>query len=449
MRNPLLGLLVTSLLLLSGAQTASAWHWDNENEHQAFGAQAGDPRTQEDVQECLDQTAHSRELTCIALYPHLLDNIFSVPANTQRPADCLKDRARGWFAPGVAGWAHSGLQWYSSPGFVEYSPHAGDDACEAPRVHPERGLAKDLRLSTEAPIIGYWHLSADQLEITPLGIGSGPEGEPSAGAMPCVSVEMTLQTGRYLGQGDIIAQGTTTKTIVSTPKQLDEHPLPPYDPCPGSQGRITAEPTTKFRIDLGRAQQDIPGNEGYLVHVRWYQWDGERLPEEGSLQQPGWNIRSGPDHVNRLILPVQRPAAIEELKIVTFRNTTYIQATIDSPLGSYDIDMENLRIGLYNERREQVPLEKLGDPIYRFSIDIDGHLRPVNVTIPWDKHEENLPSGIYTLRVSAPNWQHTHTASDEITIHIAKKEGWPEAPFPVLPLLIAVIGLVWARRRAP
>lgn len=432
-------------LLLGALPGASAWHWEDENENTAFGSQAGDPRTVEDAGECLEEVQDREELACMVLYPHIWDDRWMVPVNTQRPADCLGDVESSHVFDFLPGNDEAESIWFSSPGFAEYATQEDGNSCEPEITHPERGLTRDLVLSPESNITGYWYLASGLSEPSaPIGSGQAL----SAGSMPCMTVEFTMRNGKFTEDGDVIAHGSTTKTIVSTPGGTDPDPLPIEDPCPGSLGTVDPGSVTEFRVDLGTPQFTVPQDKGFIVLVHWYQWNPEVLGEDLPVKQSHWKVLAGPEHANRLTVPVVEPLSVDGLDLQEEDGSVQIRSIINSPMGSYDVDVQNIRVEVFDDAEEKIDLKHLQEPILRYSVDIGGHFRPVNVTFPWDLEKEDLDPGTYTVRMSATNWQHTHDAMNETTFTIpaqAEVQGSPGAGFPVIALLL-LTALVLRRR---
>ena len=251
------GIIVTALLLAS--PTAMA-------QKEQYGSRSGDERVLEDGARCFEATADNDETTCVVLYGHLFDLLNKVPINVQRPPDGAHDLSRGFSStPGYERmWNLNELILESSPGFVEYP----DDVNADPRLHPERGLSTDVQIATDVDIFGYWYLSADFDEFTGLGIDTVPPGsqdaedDPGVGVMPCLTVRMKLQTGRVLGQGETIAAGQTTKTLI-TGKGVDADTSAAGDlPCPEGAGEVFAGRVAEFEVNMGQATGIIPQDKG-------------------------------------------------------------------------------------------------------------------------------------------------------------------------------------------
>lgn len=438
-------------LLLAAAPSTVAWHWEDEVENELFNTHAGDPRTPDDAQECLNETRSMEGVSCVAIYPHLLFNDHGgYPLNAQRPADCAPERAQGTSSPVdvYEYWRFNEARFWSSPGLVQYGEPGDDGMCgEDVFMEPHSELSLNLTLAKDINITGYWYLSSDQLEQSGLGIGTGPEGEPSAGLMPCLTVRMTMETDWWPGEGRVLAQGETTKTLLSTPQAVGDHPLGIDDPCPGAEGEITAETVNEFRVDLGQADATIQSHEAYHVHVLWYQWEGTEPVPVSQVAQGDWSLRAGPEYTNRVILPVQETIRVEEMRLYKDENSTYIQTITNTPLGSYDVDVNNYRLKVFDRDGDEVDLKHLEEPILRYSINHDGLVRPINATYPWDQEAEALEPGEYTIQVQVPNWQHTADAVGQHTFTV--DEDRQEAPLEFLSVVLVMTGfaLVMARAR--
>jgi hypothetical protein len=424
------------IMLLLAASQVAAWHWDVEVENRRHGAMAGDPRVIADAQECWKTLPENSTAACIVLYAHVIDVERPVPANTQRPSDCWPETSLG------AGGAlrEPRIILHSTLGFVEYSDAAAGETCaQTPRVHPESGLLDTVRLARDIPIRAHWFLSADAL----------PGDEAAVGAQPCVTVQMVLQTGRSVGEGEVIAEGSVTKTILSTPPGVGDVPLGVQDPCPGATGTIDGETVTEFVIDLGPARADIPRDTGFLVHVEWHQAESTQQDQPAAMQ-PDWKVRTGSEHLNRIILPVEQAITVRALSLERHADRHYVHAALASPLGAYDIDTANLRLELLDAQDDPIPIRHLEPPILRYSLTVDGDPRPLNVTWPWQSDREALPPGTYTLRLSAANWQHSAvaTGSVEYLREGAERERGAPAPPILLFVLIPLLALGAGRPRA-
>lgn len=460
-----LATIVAALLVLG--TPVSAYHWEDEQENEQYMTRAGDESVRADGADCFNATAELDDAHCVVLYGHVFDILNVVPINIQSPASCTPDLARGF-----SGEVHTGMKnqmfLRSSPGFVEYEEDkCGVQGQDDPDVHPERGLTSDVTISEDVPVTGFWYLSADSGEFSPMGL----DEEPSMGVMPCVTVRMQLWTQHYVGLGTLVAEGTTTKTVVSTPEALEEALGPTQDQvddvCPGSEETVDPEQVTEFRVDMEK--QDsllIPDYEGYVIGVQWYQHDGGDPDDDGNnLMQREWNIHTGSEYPNRIVMAVKDSIRIDRVNVQDFDNKLWIRGSINTPWGSYDVDTKNIRIEVVDEDGNTVidqDSEYVDDMILQYSVNHDGHFKPVNATLPWDYQAQDLPPGEYTARVTVTNWQHTQDAIGEQTFTITDEGFSPGAapgpetevaggPSALIALVVVLVPLAraWGRRRSP
>lgn len=408
-----IGLSVAAIMLfapLGAAQTTTP-----------YGTVSGDARVLEDGAKCFEAVAGSQD-TCVVLYGHVFDLLNAVPANVQRPPDGAIDLSKGFTGtPGYEPvWDFNQLDLYSSPGFVEYPPNSN----EKPRLHPERGLSFDVQVSKDVPVTGYWYLSADFDEFSPAGVDNAPPGsadDPSVGILPCLEVRMVLQTGRYFGSGDVLAEGSVTKTIVTADplgaNQQDTSAIP-ATPCPnGDTAVVENGDVIEFEVDLGVANADIPRLQGFVIHVEWFNYAPGEEDNPDKVYTHQWNLHTGTDYVPRVLVPIKNPVEVSKVRPQFFDGKIYIHGVFNSPWGSYDVDHGTIGVEVFDESGAPVAAN-IEDPILRYSVDHNGHFKPVNATFPWDYKADGVAPGTYTVRVTAQNWQHTgtHVKEGQITI---------------------------------
>lgn len=446
---PLIVAVLTALLITSSA--TSAWHSTAEEPNERFTAYAGDPRILDDGKECFEATAAEQDITCAVFYAHIDSLIGRSPLNLQRPGECNLDPAKGFTGtPGIEPlWMFERFTITYSPGFVPYDPAT----CQEPRFVPRTTLSDHVKISDQADIHGYWYISADTLEINSIAFGTGPGNGPSMGLMPCVTIRMTLETGAQVGKGELLAEGTTTKTVASSPPGTGTIPTGLADPCPGAQGELRFEEITEFKVDLGRVDRVINATKGFVIGVQMYAHDGGDPDEENNIMHRDWNMRSSHENPARVVIPVERTHSAN-LTVLPSDDRLWFETEILPHFGSYDLDTHNIRVTLIDNDGVSVPLEHVHPPLFRFSHDHDGINQPVRAVFGWDHEAERLPPGTYTLQVTAPNWQHTHEATAQATI-IISEDRWhiqddqtehtlprlTDTGFPAVPILILAAGI--------
>lgn len=403
------------------------------------GDKARDRLIAHDSEVCRNGVAAAgTDATCTVLYAHLFALLQGVPLTTQPPTNACPDLAKGFTTvpafPPLFDTARVDL--WTMVGPIEY-PRAG---CEA-RLHPERGLAGDVRLEARVPLAFHWFLSADTDDVSLLIDPS----EPDTGAMPCVEVRVTLQTGRVFGQGNVLAQGSARRTVLSS-NVAEPQRLPQFDPC--AEGELVlahhpfleVAPVHEFPVSLGPVGVPLPRRQGFVVHVEWSQ------VRDGPIQanQREWNVHSGADYRNRLVVPVVSPLRMEPPQVERYgRHHLIINASVQSPWGTYDVDVDSIRLDLLDGNGFAIPPRSLTGPLLRYSTDQHANVHPVNATWAWDFLKAQSSPGPYTVRVSAGNSQHTDTLAQETVVDVPRMVVRPSpslgAPLLLLGLAAAVV----------
>ncbi len=402
-----------SALLLIASGPTEAWHWEDEEESEHYTSQAGDPLYLEDMEGCLEQAEGLHGVRCSALYTHLFETSEDdVPVNIQRPSPACVDQAWGTGVPTSPGGFQSPARFElrTTPSFVQY--RGGD--CDGARVHPERGHDATLKISPDVDLLGYWYLSSDM---------GGPFGDPiSTGVLPCLSVHMRLQHGPG-PDAATLAQGSTTKTIVSRSDDQGMDPATPLPqpPCPNGEtpdGTVHLEEATEIEVNLGKVDHGVNVENGLVFHVALDLDEGGDPHDEAGVRPLLWKQHAGADHPNRVVLALEDSIRVERVRPQLFDGKIYIHTSLNSVWGAYDVDLENIRLQIEDEAGRIIADRSsphMGAPIHRYSHSLVSNLRAANVTFPWDHTKENLESGQYTIRVTAANWQHTATATKETT----------------------------------
>ncbi|MBW3584126.1 MAG: hypothetical protein KY455_13630 [Euryarchaeota archaeon] len=450
------------IVLLSTPLAAPVMAGPGDHSHEyGFGDTPGNPLVKEDAEACLADTADDDATTCVVLYGHMFDILADVLVNTQRPPVGTRDLARGFsMTPNVEPYYDlNHLEMYSSPGFVEYQEDASLDPLV---IHPERGITSDVRFARDVPVRGYWYMSADWDEL------SGQDPEADTGALACLTVRMVLATGRDYDPENMIAEGTSTKTIVSSSLAADqERKVLAEMPCGEDRTAEVMFPqdVTEFAVEMGLPEKDIPADKGFVVLVEWYQYAPGDPDDQDKVAGQGFNIRSGHHFPNRVVVPIENPVRIDEMRVAPFNGKLYVQAESNSPWGSYDVDPTSIRMRVIDAAGNEVALKHVETPILRYDTTHAGHFKPVTATFPWDHKAEGLAPGTYTVEVEVRNWQHTAMASKSLDIEIKPKEvivpteteeplgerpvpkEAPAAVFPALLASVAVALLALRRRR--
>jgi PGF-CTERM protein len=194
-------------------------------------------------------------------------------------------------------------------------------------------------------------------------------------------------------------------------------PVPVPDPCVDEATKtiypnLNVGPVTEFPVNMGSASGIIPKAEAFVIHVEWRQFSqtGQKVA------QREWNVHTGVNYRNRLVIPVMNPLQVEEVRPQLFEDKIYIHGVFNSPWGSYDVDIGSLMVEILKPDGTPLETSNIGEPILKYSVDHDAHFKPVNATFPWEYKKDNLPPGTYKVRLHTMNWQHTAMSINEATV---------------------------------
>lgn len=385
----------------------------------------------------------------VTFYHHVYNLLDTVPMNTQ-PMDVDRDIAQGRTMPTIqtpAGDAtvsnKNNIFMFSSPGPVHYNESLDD-----PRFHPERGLGEDLLLAGEDPVV-YWYMSADATELLVPGQG--------VGAMPEVEVTATLRLGddinSDLTDGEVISQGSTIVDLMTSP---------------AGDAMVT-----EIEIPMESPSTNIPADESFNLEISWAQI------EQGDVTfaDRQWKVHTGSEYPNRMELSIENPIRMNYVhpQIIGDRKIA-VHTAFSTPMGNYDVDLNNLTMEVRNDEGETVIVHEDGNLVQGESVrgpvvvqrDYGhfAHHEPVLVTWVWDYHAAGADPGDYVVEASASNLQGNAIASksagftlsetgeatavsSEGTIETSQAEDTDDAPLGILPVLGGLLGAlaVAARRR--
>lgn len=342
-----------------------------------------------------DDTGYAGEGVEVTLFGHLYDLLEAVPMTTHPMHPEAPDLARGYSQPTVApnyGAQFNRVHFFNSMGPVEYNASLAQ-----PRIHPEKGLALDLELDQGKDILVSWYMSADAAEVQQAGF----EPPVHAGAVPQLHVRAELRLGNDvrddLNAGELVAAGEAVVDLVS---------------APGAE-------IMEIVVNLGPAQVDrIPRRESFNLGVEWFQTEGNGV----QALMPGWNVHTGPNAPNRLVLPVKNPIYLYFVEPQFHEDGKLaVNAAFLSPLGNYDVDPASLTISFQGPTQPKT----LSQPVliqhtYQHN---DHNVAALNGWL-WDYRTDGALPGNYTVTVRGTNLQGTATAEKSASFTLsAESEG--------------------------
>jgi hypothetical protein len=362
--------------------------------------------------------------TPVTMFFHL-DAMQHFPINTQPPDDryaraddlgliaftttCVPDPT-GQF--GIVSQSFHTLYGFSTPGYVEYSFSEQG----GPRVHPERGIARDVGLDAAAGATLHWYLQTKVLgdnRVTPAAVENTPV------VVPQVTVRATIRSGddvsvgaEAYNAGSLIAAGTSAPMNVY-PDSSNPHYIMMEDgtnlyefvvPLDVGAATITQDEAFNVRVDLAIA---VPGCD---------------TDPDQSLMTSNLQTHTSPEYRPRLDWSITNPVAIEYIHPQFVGDALVIHTAFSSPWGNYDVD-ESLGGVTVRIQGPSLAPSLVRTALLQRHHEHGHHFEPVDVTYSWPYRLDNAANGDYTLEIIARNDQHTAEAVGRAAFEIGRNIG--------------------------
>lgn len=339
----------------------------------------------------VDDSGYTGGPVDITLYGHIYDLLQAVPMNTHPMHADAPDLARGYSQPTIApsyGAAFNRLHLFNSMGPVEYNT-----SLKQPRIHPEKGLALPIQLDKSKDVTVYWYMSADALELQQIGL----EPPVHVGAVPQLHVRAEVRLGndvrKDLGAGNLVAAGEAVVDLVTLPG---------------------ADAPMEVVVSLGKPLLDeIPQRESFNLGVEWFQADQDGR----QVLMPGWNIHTGAQYPNRLVIPIVNPLYIYFVEPQFQQDKLAVNAALNTPFGNYDVDKDSLQIEITGPNGFRA--KTLSEPVliqHSFQHN-EHHVATLNGWL-WDYKADRAPPGEYKATVRGSNLQASATVEKSATFTI-------------------------------
>lgn len=327
------------------------------------------------------------------------------------------------------GWPLNEEYFYTTAGFVQVKSWEewGEDYS---KFHNERGQTKDIFLDTTQTARSTFYMSADfhgwlvllcdaacwnwdpgyyQDWVVESWIWHASLGEWSSDPSDPPSMQGIAR--READDQKLVAHGKTEPSDLLS-----------LDPTLPS-GEQTVWP---FDIEYEWGEEfdgRVPYENDLIVEFEWYQeTDGQKYIIGGGAVAPNWNVNSGEDYPNNVVLPVRNPLDVELVFPRFIHDKLVILSVINTPWGSYDIQHESIEMTIRDGSGNVVtPDPDLISHHTDSSVAHAGHYNPINTTWIWDYQEQGLEPGDYTIEVAATNFQESYSTSTEATFTIDKK----------------------------
>lgn len=332
--------------------------------------------------------------------------------------------------------------WYTTAGFVQVKTN--DEWTGYDQFHNERGQTKDIYFDLDQSIEARYWMSADWHGWSTAFCGVSVCWNWDPGYFENWVVEATVYHGS-LGEFNAQASeapdmndiyGNEDATIIAygrdgpkTLASIDGTLEPAADPaglCAESGCRtvnpfdITLEYTDEFIANDGV----VPKEDDIVVRFQWYQEEGDEkyILGVGFIVGTAWNVNGGEDFPPTITYPVKNPLDVELVFPRFIHDKLVVLGVLNTPWGSYDVDMESIDLEVKDEAGDVVPV----DPnTMQTSIDSSvahaGHYKPIDVTWVWDYQTQGLDPGTYTATVKATNFQGSYSTQTESTFTITSE----------------------------
>lgn len=362
------------------------------------------------------------------LYFHIFDTFNKFVINTQ-PINAEAFEVGGTSFPTLSGTALNNEQvgdydlntiyGTSTAGPVEYNVNENG----RPRFHPEQGIAADVQLVSDPAPVAYIYIDVRDL--------IGTDGSPMI--LPDFKFDVTMRTGddpgpdAELDQGEIIMDGSLRATI--------------YDGQGGfaatNEGATGLSPITEgaglgtvlipdengvveLAIPLEVKRATIPKNEAFNIRLDWYQLSSTPLLEEDQFATGFMRLKLTEDYTPRINMQITNPIYIEFIHPQPAAGILLIHTGVNSPWGTYDIDINNITIGIEGPT---VPQE-IKKVVAQNAVVHGLHDKAAEVTYLWRFRDENAPEGEYTINFAVQNFHKTATASGEAGFTLEGKQAF-------------------------
>lgn len=404
------------------------------------------------------QLANPDASTPTTLYFHIFDTYNVFPVNTQ-PMDTGFFATSGSNFPTIAsqGYDFNTIRGFSTSGPVEY----GFIENGRPRYHPERGIAQDVRLDATVQPVAYLYLDVRDV------FGSDAVGLGLPQALPSYTFRVTMRTGNEVGPDEQLDSGTLIMSGERTAHIADTHMLGANS---GLSGQTAPDGTpilvpdeagvVEFAVPLDIAQPVIPKADSFNLRVDWYQ-NPSGDPAQDDQYAEGWmRLVLDEAHLPRLEMAIQNPVYIEFIHPQVAAGTLLVHAGVNSPWGTYDVDMANLTLAISGPAEPLSLARVVSQNAYVHGL----HGKAAEVTWLWDFRDEDAPSGEYTIDLAVPNLAGTAMAAGQASFTVEGRraygldeagelvepvggEAGKDAPSPGLAMALAAFGLAMLRRR--
>lgn len=398
--------------------------------------------------------------TPTTLYFHVFDTYNPFPINTQ-PMDVGFFRTSGSNFPTVAsqGYDFNTIRGFSTSGPVEY----GFLENGRPRYHPERGIAKDVLLDAAVQPVVFLYVDVRDL------FSSDTQGAGLPQALPSMTFRFAMRTGNVIGPDADLDAGQAILTGQRTVHLADSHMAGANGNLAGQTGPdgnpilvADGQGVVEVQLPLDVQSPIIPKADSFNVRIDWYQ-NPTGDPSQDDQYAEGWmRLVLDSAHLPRLQMNVLDPVYIDFIHPQVAAGTLLVHAGVNSPWGTYDVDVANLTLTVEGPSEPQHLSTVISQNAHVHGL----HDKAAEVTWLWRFRDEGAKTGDYTIKLEVPNLAHTATATGAAGFTIEGKRAYgtdeagnvlepvddaaKESPAAGLLPMVALLGFAaFSRRRRP
>ncbi len=338
---------------------------------------------------------------------HIFDTFNAFPINTQ-PMDAEFFEVGGTSFPTLGETPLGSFDFNTIYGFATSGPVEYDFIENGrPRFHPERGIAADVRIDGNVQPTAYLYFEVRDFFSTE-SVGAGLPN-----SIPSFTVRVTMRQGNVIGADSNLDAGALIMQGEMTAHLMDTQMLGANDAFAGQAGPDgnpvlvpDADGVIEYAIPLTISEPSIPKADAYNVRIDWFQNPGGAAGED-QYSEGYVRLVSNPTHQPRLDLAIMNPVYVEFLHPQVAAGRLIIHAGINSPWGTYDVDVANVTMEVQGP---SAPLSL--QQVVTQNAHVHGlHDQAAEITYLWPFREEGAKDGDYTITMQVPNLAGTAVAS--------------------------------------
>jgi hypothetical protein len=323
------------------------------------------------------------------------------------------------------------MYWFTTPGFISIksSNAFGGDYT---KLHNERGQTKDIHLDPSKSPTATLYTSSDLHGYPVAACATGICWNWDPGYQPAWTVEAWIWHAQLEGEHhgnpsdppdmSKVADRAEDVAMVAHGKwgPQEAWSMDETVPLPGADGTVNEHfMEMEWSEEFVAAGGVIPRQHDIIVEFWWA--NEHENGNKYTLPQFTYNLNSGEDYANNIVLPVRNPLDVELVFPRFVHEKLVILAVLNTPWGSYDVDLDSITLNVTAPGGSRItPGPGAIDRFLDVSVAHSGHYDPINVTWVWDYQRDDLAPGTYAVEIGARNWQHSYHTSTRASFTVTE-----------------------------